>query len=48
MRVTLGLWPMPSRSALQPVIARRVHDMLAVIAWSKHNSLASTGIDVVG
>jgi len=31
-----------------PVFARRVHDILAVIAWSKHHSLASQEIDVVG
>lgn len=31
-----------------PVFAHRVHDILAVIAWSKHHSVASKEIDVVG
>ncbi|MFC1634399.1 alpha/beta hydrolase family protein [Planctomycetota bacterium] len=31
-----------------PVFSRRVHDILAVIAWSKRNSSASKEVDVVG
>jgi len=31
-----------------PVFARRVHDILAVIAWSKHGGSGSKEIDVVG
>jgi len=31
-----------------PAFARRVHDILAVIAWSRHSGLGSKEIDVVG